>query len=105
MKPYLRYVNPRLNHAEHDRYYGESVRACRYYGANCTPASILLCNWIVDSEGEDTTSGLRFTCNRQLHLPQRFAKLWSGPEANHPVTSNHLVRFRSTSTRKNLPPG
>ncbi len=39
-----------------------------------------------------------------MHLPQRFAKLWSGPEANHPLTSNHLVRFRSTSPRKNLPP-
>lgn len=40
MNAYLRYVNPRLNRAEHDRYYGESVHACRYYGANCTPASV-----------------------------------------------------------------
>jgi hypothetical protein len=38
-----------------------------------------------------------------MHLPQRFVKLWGGPEANHPGTSNHVVRFRSTSPLKNLP--
>jgi uncharacterized protein (DUF2236 family) len=40
MNAYLRFVNPLLDRAEHDRYYGESVHACRYYGANCTPASV-----------------------------------------------------------------
>jgi uncharacterized protein (DUF2236 family) len=41
MSAYLRYVNPRLTRAEQDRYYAESVRACRYYGVNRVPMSIL----------------------------------------------------------------
>ena len=41
MSAYLRYVNPRLTRAEQDRYYAESLRACRYYGVNRMPVSIL----------------------------------------------------------------
>ena len=41
MSAYLRYVNPRMTHAEQDRYYAESARACRYYGVNRIPGSAL----------------------------------------------------------------
>ena len=41
MSAYLRYVNPRLTRAEQDRYYAESVRACRYYGVSRMPVSTL----------------------------------------------------------------
>jgi uncharacterized protein (DUF2236 family) len=41
LSAYLRYVNPRLARAEQDRYYAESVHACRYYGVNRMPGSVL----------------------------------------------------------------
>jgi len=42
---------------------------------------------------------------RPLHSPRCFVKLGSRPSSQfQSVTSNHLVRFRSTSPRKNLPP-
>jgi hypothetical protein len=42
---------------------------------------------------------------RPLRLPRRFVTLWSKSlKPIQSVTSNHLVRFRSTSPRKNLPP-
>ena len=37
---YLRYINPRLTRAEQDRYYAESLNACRYYGVNWMPSSL-----------------------------------------------------------------
>jgi hypothetical protein len=40
-----------------------------------------------------------------LHSPRRFVRLGSRPSNQFKsVTSNHLVRFRSTGPRKNLPP-
>ena len=42
---------------------------------------------------------------RPLHSPGCFVRLGSRPSSQFKsVTSNHLVRFRSTSPRKNLPP-
>ena len=42
---------------------------------------------------------------RPLRLPRRFVTLWSKSlKPIQSVTSNHLVRFKSTSPRKNLPP-
>ena len=40
LNAYLRYVNPRLTRAEQDRYYAESLNACRYYGVNWMPSSV-----------------------------------------------------------------
>jgi uncharacterized protein (DUF2236 family) len=40
LKAYLRYVNPRLPCADQDRYYAESISACRYYGVNWMPSSV-----------------------------------------------------------------
>ena len=40
LNAYLRYVNPRLSRAEQDRYYAESLNACRYYGVNWMPSSV-----------------------------------------------------------------
>src|ERR1700745_3715829 len=42
---------------------------------------------------------------RPLRLPRRFVTLWvKSLKPIQSVTSNHLVRFRSTSPRNNLPP-
>jgi uncharacterized protein (DUF2236 family) len=40
LNAYLRYVNPRLPRAEQDRYYSESLSACRFYGVNWVPGSV-----------------------------------------------------------------
>jgi uncharacterized protein (DUF2236 family) len=40
LKAYLRYVNARLPRADQDRYYAESLNACRYYGVNWVPSSV-----------------------------------------------------------------
>jgi uncharacterized protein (DUF2236 family) len=40
LNAYLRYVNPRLTRAEQDRYYTESLDACRYYGIDSIPSSV-----------------------------------------------------------------
>ncbi|MBV9490983.1 MAG: DUF2236 domain-containing protein [Verrucomicrobia bacterium] len=40
LNAYLRYANPRLSRAEQDRYYAESMHACRYYGIKRIPASV-----------------------------------------------------------------
>jgi uncharacterized protein (DUF2236 family) len=40
LNAYLRYVNPHLTQAEQDRYYAESLNACRYYGVDWMPGSV-----------------------------------------------------------------
>jgi uncharacterized protein (DUF2236 family) len=40
LNAYLRYINPRLTRTEQDRYYSESLDACRYYGVNWMPSSV-----------------------------------------------------------------
>src|SRR6202049_1156171 len=50
-------------------------------------------------------SARRNSRERPLRLPRRFVTLWNKSlKPIQSVTSNHLVRFRSTSPRKNLPP-
>jgi hypothetical protein len=58
---------------------------CKSLRFNCN----LFCNWIVDSEGEELISGLRFNCNRQLAI---------GGNTGNEVGSSRTMNFVLTIT-------
>jgi uncharacterized protein (DUF2236 family) len=71
LSAYLRYVNPRLTRAEQDRYYAESVHACRYYGENRMPGSV--------SEVECYLEAMRPRLRRHEIVEEFLELVWNVP--------------------------
>jgi uncharacterized protein (DUF2236 family) len=77
LSAYLRYVNPRLTRAEQDRYYAESVRACRYYGVNRMPISV--------AEVEAYFDSMRPQLRRHEIVGEFLGLMWNVPLVSAPA--------------------
>jgi uncharacterized protein (DUF2236 family) len=77
LSAYLRYVNPRLTRAERDRYYAESVHACRYYGVNRMPISV--------AEVEGYFEAMRPQLRRHEIVGGFLKRVWNVPLVSAPA--------------------